>query len=289
MERLKHNFQHTKFQKTKFHYVYIITNTLNGKQYVGDHSTFKLHDGYLGSGDVLKCAFRNHGKQNFKKEILAFFSTKQNAFAAQEKYIIQYNTLYPNGYNICPNGGLGFHESFSDDTKTKMKKNHADFSGENHPMFGKKHTEESNQKNRVAVKAWYQTEEGIAFRIKQRENRLNAPRVKRANPSPLKGQKRPVEVGLKISAALQGGKHSEERKQKNRDAQNKRMQNSELRERQRIAALKQWEDPEWKEAHIGENHPMFDKHHSVETREQQSTSHKKRYIEQKQKSNLIII
>lgn len=281
MERLQYNYQHNKFQETKFHYVYITTNLINGKQYVGDHSTFKLKDGYKGSGDVLKQAFQIYGKKNFKKEILEFFSTKQNAFDAQGKYIKQYNTLSPNGYNICPNGGLGFQESFSEDTKAKMKNNHADYTGEKHPLFGKKHKEESNRKNSETKKAWYQTEEGIACRKHISECRKNAPPVKRTKPSPMKGKKRPVEVGLKISTALKGRTNTEEQKQKNRDAQKKRMQNPELRERHRQASIKQWENEEWKMAHVGENHPMFDKHHSLETREQQSKSQKKRFLEQK--------
>jgi group I intron endonuclease len=281
MERLKYNLQHNKFQETKFHYVYITTNLVNDKQYVGDHSTFKLKDGYKGSGDILKQAFKIYGKKNFKKEILAFFSTKQDAFNAQEKYIQQYKTLSPNGYNVCPNGGLGFQESFSEDTKAKMKKNHADYSGEKHPLFGTHQTDEAKRKSSIAIKAWFQTEEGKAFRIKQSICQKNALPGKRTQPSPFKGKKRPVEIGLKISAALTGRTVTESTKQKNRVAQKKRMQNPELRERQRDSALKQWKDEVWKSEHIGENHPMFNKHHSLETREQQSKSHKKRYLEQK--------
>jgi len=36
------------------HYTYITTNLINGKQYVGDHSTDNLEDGYLGSGALIK-------------------------------------------------------------------------------------------------------------------------------------------------------------------------------------------------------------------------------------------
>jgi len=36
------------------HYTYITTNLINGKQYVGDHSTDNLNDEYLGSIVVLK-------------------------------------------------------------------------------------------------------------------------------------------------------------------------------------------------------------------------------------------
>ena len=94
------------------HYVYITTNLVNGKQYVGDHSTNKLDDNYLGSGALLFKKLNEYKRENFKKEILEFFDTKQEAFNAQEKYINEYKTLVPNGYNISPTGGVGIPGSF---------------------------------------------------------------------------------------------------------------------------------------------------------------------------------
>jgi len=81
-------------KEKKFTYVYITTNTINGKQYVGDHSTDNIEkDNYLGGGSYLNAAIKKYGKIYFKKEILENFETKKEAFNAQEKYIIQYNTL----------------------------------------------------------------------------------------------------------------------------------------------------------------------------------------------------
>jgi len=109
----------------KFNYVYIITNLINEKQYIGDHSTDDLKkDYYFGSGKNIKRAIKKYGKKNFKKEIIEFFNTKQEAFNAQEMYINQYNTLVPNGYNISPKGGMNVTNCYSDEMKKRMSLMH---------------------------------------------------------------------------------------------------------------------------------------------------------------------
>ena len=108
-------------------YVYITTNLINGKQYVGDrtYNGDPDKDSYLGRGrPYFERAKKKYRKENSKKEILEFFGTKQEAFDAQEKYINKYNTLIPNGYNINPKWGLGVIGCHSDDTKLKMSISH---------------------------------------------------------------------------------------------------------------------------------------------------------------------
>jgi hypothetical protein len=105
----------------KFNYVYITTNLINGKQYIGDHSTNKKDDNYIGSGKYLLYALDKYGIENFERKILEFFDTKENAFNAQEKYINEYNTLVPNGYNISPKGGHQCKNSVSESTKKLLR------------------------------------------------------------------------------------------------------------------------------------------------------------------------
>jgi group I intron endonuclease len=143
----------------KYHYVYIITNLINNKQYVGDHSTDNLDDNYLGSGSVIKSSIKKYSKENFKKEILEFFDTKQKAFDAQEKYIKIHETLVTqNGYNISYTGG---YNPISEKTIKKISNSHkgkklseahkrkiseafqknGSKKGKNHHMYGKKLSE----------------------------------------------------------------------------------------------------------------------------------------------------
>jgi hypothetical protein len=107
----------------KFNYVYLTTNIISGKQYIGDRSCDcePEKDKYLGSGIHYKRAETLYGKSNFEKVILEFFPTKQSAFNAQEKYIIEYNTLTPNGYNISPKGGHGCKDCWSEESIKRLK------------------------------------------------------------------------------------------------------------------------------------------------------------------------
>ena len=53
------------------HYIiYQITNTVNGKIYIGKHQTTDVNDSYMGSGKLLKAAINKYGLAAFKKEIL---------------------------------------------------------------------------------------------------------------------------------------------------------------------------------------------------------------------------
>ena len=47
------------------HFIYRTTNLLNGKFYVGRHSTTNMNDGYFGSGIVLKKAIEKYGIENY--------------------------------------------------------------------------------------------------------------------------------------------------------------------------------------------------------------------------------
>lgn len=98
----------------KIIYNYITTNILNGKQYVGMHSSDNVDDNYLGSGNELKRALIKYGRENFKRTVLCICSSINEAFKNETKYIKQYNTLHPNGYNLSPAGGLLMPGCFTD-------------------------------------------------------------------------------------------------------------------------------------------------------------------------------
>jgi group I intron endonuclease len=131
----------------KFNFVYLTTNILNGKQYVGDHSTDNLErDYYLGSGKRFCDSLKFHGKENFKREIIEHFNTKQEAFDAQEKYIIEYGTLHPSGYNLSPKGGWLVMNGLSKEARLKISNKNKLRNGELASFYGKHHSIETIEK-----------------------------------------------------------------------------------------------------------------------------------------------
>lgn len=90
----------------KQYYIYLTTNKINGKKYIGQHHG-ELDDSYFGSGVIIAKAIKEYGKENFTKEILEI--TTQDKIDEVEKYYIDlYNAVEDeNFYNISEGGQQG--------------------------------------------------------------------------------------------------------------------------------------------------------------------------------------
>jgi len=147
------------------YYLYKITNTLNGRYYIGMHSTNNVNDGYFGSGKLLGKAIKKYDKQNFLKEILCFVNNKEE-LRELEELIVTADWILENRdivYNV-QKGGLGgaaignknrLGKPHSEKVKLKMSQ---DRKGSKHPMFGKKQSLESRKKmslNKKGILRWF--------------------------------------------------------------------------------------------------------------------------------------
>lgn len=88
--------------------VYLVTNTINGKVYIGKHETLNIDDGYMGSGKLVKRALNKHGVDNFKKEILYVFETEEEMNAKEALLVTDEFCSRDDTYNICAGGKGGF-------------------------------------------------------------------------------------------------------------------------------------------------------------------------------------
>ena len=92
----------------QYNYTYTTTNLLNGIIYVGKHSTDTLYDGYIGSGGKeFKKALKEFGKENFRHIIMAFYTTSDEAYAAEALIVTKEFIKEDTNYNMVPGGNNG--------------------------------------------------------------------------------------------------------------------------------------------------------------------------------------
>lgn len=92
----------------KYHYLYKTTNLINEKYYYGMHSTQNLNDEYLGSGLILRRAIRKYGKDNFKREIIKIFDSREELVQGEIDLITDELLNEDLCMNLKPGGSGGF-------------------------------------------------------------------------------------------------------------------------------------------------------------------------------------
>ncbi len=88
--------------------VYRITNQINGKYYIGVHTTKDLNDGYMGSGIAIKNAIDKYGVECFTKEILYDFDTIEEAYGMEKRLVTIDIVRDRNSYNLHTGGKGGW-------------------------------------------------------------------------------------------------------------------------------------------------------------------------------------
>ncbi len=108
------------------HILYKTTNQLNGRFYVGVHSTENLDDGYLGSGHLIRRAIKKHGSENFIREILSSHEDAASAFEAERELVNERFIQHPLCYNMSTGGcgGMKRRRPFTEKQKSNIRKAH---------------------------------------------------------------------------------------------------------------------------------------------------------------------
>jgi hypothetical protein len=109
-----------KQEDKKYIFVYQTKNTINGKTYIGVHATNKLNDGYIGCGIKSDASAKSqvragrkypfinavikYGYKNFKREVLSFYETQQEAYE-EECFLLTIDSVRSNtNYNASLGG-----------------------------------------------------------------------------------------------------------------------------------------------------------------------------------------
>jgi group I intron endonuclease len=109
---------------TKFGSVYKITNTKNGKAYIGITTKsivvrFREHSEPKKKKSALHSAIKKYGKQNFTVEEIFVAFCEASLADAEKQLVVSFRTLYPTGYNLKDGG---FFPKFTQEVKTKISK-----------------------------------------------------------------------------------------------------------------------------------------------------------------------
>ncbi len=131
--------------------VYRLTNTVNGKKYIGKtiHFTTRM---YYHATKHTKChylhnAIKKYGWNKFKREIIIDDVPEKDLSNIEMSYIDVENTLAPNGYNLTRGGEGCSGMTHSEETKRKLSIMNT---GKKHPQFGKHRSKSTREKISIA-------------------------------------------------------------------------------------------------------------------------------------------
>jgi group I intron endonuclease len=128
-----------------YYYIYEIVNLINGKNYIGQHTTNNLNDGYMGSGKALLNAYKKYGIENFKKEILLFAVNSVSLNFIERCLVTKDFINQDNNYNLREGGGAtGRHSVYTRLLQSQRAKQR--FLIESGTFTGKTHTAEAREK-----------------------------------------------------------------------------------------------------------------------------------------------
>ena len=194
-------------RQKKYHFIYKTTNKLNGKYYIGMHSTDNLNDGYLGSGNRLRYSVRKYGEENFEREILEFVDSREELKKREEEVVNLDEIAKKDCMNLTIGGEGGDRRTGKKHKKESIEKIRSS-------LKGKTKSEETKNKIRQSSKG-----RGLGKKLSQ-EIKDKISLSKKGIPSKLKGVPRSEEVKRKISENLKG-KNTGKRKPMTEEVKNK--------------------------------------------------------------------
>lgn len=198
--------------------VYIHTNKINGKAYVGITGQSVDRRWRSDGSGYKKClmfyrAIKKYGWNNFKHEILFENLTKEEAENKEQELIAKYhlnNKRY--GYNIANGGSVN---SVSQQTKEKIRETlKSNYVKENHPNYGKHFSEEMKKKLSDSHKGIMDGEKHPNYGKEMQESQ----KKKISDTLKRKGIKPCEEVRRKGAQARKGATNSEYQRMRTKEA-----------------------------------------------------------------------
>lgn len=193
--------------------IYVITNNINGKQYIGQ-TISTLNERWAGhkcdsnrKETAMALALKKYGFDNFSIESIEENIPYEELDNKEIDYIKEYNTICPNGYNIS-HGGQSFktEEEIEYMRQRVLGENNPMYGmcGELNPFYGKEHSDEYKRKSSIRTKEWYDNLE--QSKKEEISDRLMKFRIEMTNTigSGMKGKNHSEKTKLKIKNAMTG-------------------------------------------------------------------------------------
>ena len=120
--------------------IYKITNQINGKIYIGQTVRAleeRMRQHKRNSKTAIDRALHKYGAENFSVEVIDTAETPEELNAKEIAWIASYNSMAPNGYNLCKGGESTSGFKHREESKRKMAIAKAEiFRGEGNPFSG---------------------------------------------------------------------------------------------------------------------------------------------------------
>lgn len=193
--------------------VYLVTNRLTGSRYVGitnrsleDRWSEHRYRSKQNARFKLARAIQKYGPSSFDVEVICELDNYDDLLAAERIFIANFGTFSNDGYNMTPGGETSptlVKEIALRGGATRSRTRR----GVNHPMYGKRQSQETIEKRRASLKKTASTEEWKARRSEISRRSWERQEVRDKRVSALRGLKKsPMsqETKDKLSLAKKG-------------------------------------------------------------------------------------
>lgn len=137
--------------KEPYGFIYITTNMINGKRYIGQKMFKGKWKCYLGSGIHLKRAIKKYGKENFYRAIIDIAYSKKDLDRLEKEWINNYNAVENEDFYNVAEGGEGGN-TYAGKSREELKligkkiseSNKGKLIGKKNPNYGVRRIKELN-------------------------------------------------------------------------------------------------------------------------------------------------
>lgn len=182
-------------------FIYITTNLINGKRYIGQKMFREKWKGYLGSGIHLKRAIKKYGRENFVRNIVDIAYSKEDLDRLEKEWINNYNAIENDDfYNIAEGGEGGF--LIAGKSELEIKRIYKKIGDSNKGIKHSKQAREKISKGHMGIEPWNKGISGYSVHSEETKSIMSVRQMGENNS--FYGRKHSAETKKKFSESRSG-------------------------------------------------------------------------------------